>query len=145
MVSSRPRRGTPSAFVRARPLLLGEGSSSGVASAGGDRRRSRASRRRQRSPTPQEVQEEEHVVATATTTTTDMSSEDEGVRQANKGGKAPRDEGRQGARGRGRPGPGCLPTRSCEAPYHSACSQPPSDSAYGEEVSNYRCYHNYFI
>ena len=38
-----------------------------------------------------------------------------------------------------------LLARSSEPPSGSTSSQPPSDSAYGKEVSNYRCYHNYFI
>ena len=64
MASRRPRRDMPSVYGRDHPLLRGEGSSSGVASAGGDERRTRGSScRRQRSPpSPRdEVLEEEHV------------------------------------------------------------------------------------
>ena len=91
MASRRPRRDTPSVYGRDRPLLRGEGSSSGVASAGGDERRTRGSRRRrQRSPpeTRDEVLEEEHVTATASS-----SSEDERGQQTGEGGEALEGEG----------------------------------------------------
>ena len=90
MASRRPRRDTPSVYGRDRPLLRGEGSSSGVASAGGDERRTRGNRRRrQRSPpsTRDEVLEE-HVTATASS-----SSEDERGQQTSEGGEALEGEG----------------------------------------------------
>ena len=74
MASRRPRRDTPSVYGRDRPLLRGEGSSSGAVSVGGDERRTRgSSRRRQRSPpSPRdEVLEEEHVTPTATSSLED--------------------------------------------------------------------------
>ena len=99
MASRRPRRDTPSVYGRDRPLLRGEGSSSGVASAGGDERRTRGSRRRrQRSPpsTRDEVLEEEHVTAMATSL-----SEDERGQQMGEGGKALKGEGGEGLEGDG--------------------------------------------
>ena len=99
MASRRPRRDMPSVYGRDRPLLRGEGSSSGVASAGGDERRTRGSRRRrQRSPpsTRDEVLEEEHVTATATS-----SSEDERGQQMGEGGEALEGEGGEGLKGNG--------------------------------------------
>ena len=99
MASRRPRHDTPSVYGRDRPLLRGEGSSSGVASAGGDERRTRGSRRRrQRSPpsTRDEVLEEEHVTATATS-----SSEDERGQQMGEGGEALEGEGGEGLEGDG--------------------------------------------
>ena len=91
MASRCPRRDTPSVYGRDRPLLRGEGSSSGVASAGGDERRTKGSRRRrQRSPpsTRDKVLEEEHVTATASS-----SSEDERGQQMGEGDEALEGEG----------------------------------------------------
>ena len=99
MASRRPRRDMPSVYGRDRPLLRGEGSSSGAASVGGDERRTRgSSRRRQRSPpSPRdEVLEEEHVTAMATS-----SSKDERGQQMGEGGEALEGEGGEGLEGEG--------------------------------------------
>ena len=97
MASRRPRRDTPSVYGRDRPLLRGEGSSSGAASVGDDERTTRgSSHRRQRSPpSPRdEVLAEEHVTAMATS-----SSEDERGQQMGEGGEELEGEGGEGLKG----------------------------------------------
>ena len=99
MASRHPRRDTPSVYGRDRPLLRGEGSSSGAASVGGDERRTRGSshRRQWSPPSPHdEVLEEEHVMATATS-----SSGDERGQQMGEGGEALEGEGGEGLEGDG--------------------------------------------
>ena len=101
MATRRPCRDTPSVYGRDRPLLRGEGSSSGAASVGGDERRTRgSSRRRQRSPPSplDEEIEEEHVTDTATATSL---SEDKRGQQMGEVGEALEDKGGEGLEGNG--------------------------------------------